>query len=357
MPLACGAHRAFVRERGGPIIAELPWESLAYGRALNDSSDATVSVGPRGLADETCCWALNRVRAWSHELSIWRDDEEVWRGPTGDPAFGRDAVDLEARDLFAWFDRKTLPIPRNLNGVDLGTIFETWAQDALSLDDPGIILRVRTVGETGDRSVGIGEIVFSGDQLRGLGRTALDWTMIVDELFAGSPLLEQPTVPILHDDEWIGPSMRLVGAEMATQVIVVGSSGAAAGDPIIATAGGGDAERATDIEPDPEFGLIQQVFNESEIDDQASADFAAQEILDRLRGDARVLSGRIAPDSALEFDRLIPGLRFRPQVRLACQDLDREMILRSVQVSATSQQDGGEEEQVDVELSSPGVES
>lgn len=329
--LGCGVHRVYIRERGGgDILGEIDYTSLSYSRRLDDMSDGTVTIGADGLSNEACCRALAGVQSWKHELEIYRDDDPVpaWVGPIVEIAWGRSQVSLQARDLFAWFERRVLPFGREFVLTDLGTIFQQYVNDALSGDtSPNINVEVSPVGILGDRFNDPTEFRRAADELRELARSGVDFTMIGRTMQVGGEEVPTSSVGILIDEYFTDVTLTEKGLETATEVIVVGAQDPDIGVPIFGSAGG--------VELD--LGLIQAVHSESSILDENSAAFAAQGRLLMLNPPPSYVEGTLSQDAPIGFSDLIPGAHADLRLRLACKDVDDDFRLQGVGVNASAE--------------------
>lgn len=343
----------FLAERGGqPLLTELRWTSLRYGRRLDQTSDAGVTLGLDALRDEDCCYALSVMRAWEHELVVYRSPgvgepyELAWVGPVGDPTFGEQSVDIPARDLSYWFERRVMPTTRTFTDVDLGTIFEQIVTDALSRDtSPNITVSTSNIGVTGTRSIVATEYPRAADLLSELARTGIDWTMLAREMLAGGEEVPTPSIGTLTDDVLAQRRLVELGTQAASEAIVIGSSGTEANTPIVGVAGGIGAD----------IGLVQTVRTESEIKDAGSAVVAAQGDIELYDPPPFNVDGRLMPETAITFNELVAGARVDARLTFACREISQVMRMLTLDVSAASDPAGGQTEEVTVTLQSLGA--
>lgn len=78
--------------------------AVSWGRTLNAFSEAQVSVAKRALTPE-CCQEVGATEPWIHELTIFRDEEQVWQGPVRRTIETRDDFTIEAVDVLAWLEK------------------------------------------------------------------------------------------------------------------------------------------------------------------------------------------------------------------------------------------------------------
>lgn len=339
--LGCGEYVVRIQDRGGdPVRTELEWQSLSYGRKVDDMSDARVTVGADGLADEECCQALSGLQAWKHEISIWRDGVEAWVGVVGDPEYTADGVTIPARDLFQWMERRNLEHDRTFTGVDLALVFRQYVLDALDRDtSPNITVELYTSGAIGDRSIVALARRRAADELRELARTGVDFTMIGRRMLVGGEELPLSPLPPLTEAVIDDPRLTVRGLDAASEVIVVGSTDENSDIPHSGVA------RAVSSE----IGLVQVTVSESSIKDDDSCESAAQSRVDLLSGTAEFLDVTLLPEATVDFADLIPGTRWPVGVRVACREVAGTFRLAEVRVDA-SVSDQGDTETVRVLL-------
>src|SRR5690606_19038527 len=79
---------------------------------------------PPTPADD-CCNQLSEINPWQHEIHIFRNGELVWCGPIVDMSFdnAQGLATIEAKDLFAWMDRRFIRCTIDMTEADLSMIF------------------------------------------------------------------------------------------------------------------------------------------------------------------------------------------------------------------------------------------
>lgn len=349
MSLGCGEYVAVVQNRGGAsAVGELQWSGLNFGRVLDEISSATISVGADGLANESCCAVLSRIKAWKHELAIYRDGDLSWVGPIGDPSFETAMVTVPARDLAQWFERRSLPTDRTYVDEDLGTIFGQYVTDALSRDtSPNITALVALSGVTGDRTVAASAKRRAADELRELSRSGVDFTMVGRRLYAGGIEIGAPRLAPITTDVADNPSITPRGLAAASEVSVVGARQDGSDEPLVATVGGVSTE----------IGLVEQVYSESSIRDTRSLRQAAQTRYDLLVDVPDFVECNLLPEYDGDFEDLIPGALVDVGLVAACREAVGVYRLVRVAVSAAVGKEGGITEVVRVTLEPPGTEA
>lgn len=344
MALGCGTYRVLVHTRAtlASAVLELPWTALEYGRALDETSTAKVTVsGPTG----DCCDTFAGIGTWSHQLAIYRATgggahARVWSGPVVSREADADGLTLEARDLSAWLDRRFIHDDHLHDGVDLTAIFADYFADAMAPDPvPAFTLEVTPSGAfpDGEREVLGSQHRIAGEELRELARTGVDWTVIDRVMIAGGEEVPTPPIATLLDSHFADvPKVADDGLERANRWVVAGAGGGAEGDEIVgefATAYG-----AT--------GLLEGLASEPAILDAATALEAARSRAERTAGEqAFIEGGRLTADAPVTFATLVPGARLRVALGATCIPVRRVLRLAGVKVSASV-----EGETVDVSL-------
>lgn len=337
-------------------ITEIAWE-----RTLDDYSEARVTFTPTKGSD--CCGKLKPIFnaqgtmiepglwPWAHEIAIHRDGELVWQGPvfsideTVMPNQQTDHIEITARDVIAWLDRRTIhnDIFMNDKYYDLSDIAAAIVRDAFAPDDPGVLehLIVRPSGRKGQHTVRHWE-ARAGDEIRTVAQGGLDFTAIGRSIIIGSPS-QDPTVTtrtLRERDFLAGIEIRIVGAEAATAGIAVGGPPTTT-DPSV---------DPVNIPPnkqyyggiDPYFGLIENWTQSDGVsDDTFLLWIATQKVLD---GNPPPLTLSIPADSGLtptapvSIHHLVPSTYFTVLVAGTCRTLAQYMRLSHVRVDWTAGQ-------------------
>lgn len=323
---------------------------LSWGRVIDDSSDASVTVSIGGDTTTACCQALGDVRSWAHGLQILRDDELVWEGPIVGINYSYDDVTISARDVTAWLDVRTTHsrieyLTEEGNGPqDLSWIASSIMISALGVDDP-CVLRWRWIEPSGvltDFELDPDEEI-AGDAIRELARAGLDYTTLGRRIFVGPDINDifhrDPPYPHLVDEHFTSsPVIDEAGIEAATRWIVHG-------DEVTGTAGG----------IDPFYGLIEQIAREDRIESQSLVNAAARSRVDATNpppvyADLTGGSG-LTPEAPVCINELIPGRLLDLTARRLCREVSQTMRLVAVDVSYP----GGGTEAVNITLAPMGT--
>lgn len=320
--LGQGDYVVLAQLQGGALVDALRWSHLTFGRVLDASSSASVTVPAFSSP------SLGVLDGWSHEIGIRRNGEEVWVGPLQDPKWTQSEVTLPAADVYAWMQRRWLPRDRSYVDADAATIFAELAQDAMSTDPrPGLTIAASYTGVPATRTVLASDLTRAADVLDELARTAVDFTVIGRQLRVGGQEIPEVASFMLTDDVLDQPELESRGVDAATRVGVKG-----AGD-IVAIAGS----------PADGYGLVEQSYSESDIEDQASADAAAGTRYAFLREPPKYLTGVLKPDAPVDFADLVPGARVRAKLATLDRPVDQDFRLYAVDVDVSVSESGIEE--------------
>jgi len=320
-------------------VGELKTTRIFWSRLLDDTSEASISVPVSGTANETCCDILRDVRPVRDELVIYRNERPVWQGPIIQLIYRNDEVRIEAKDLSWWLNHRVPRISRVFTEQDLSTIFETLLEDAIDIDYFGLKYQINVSGILGDREVKRNEYKYFGDHLRELGRTGIDWTIWNRKLYAGGYTVPNATpIASLKSEHFSnGYEVALRGDILCTGAIVKGS---------------GEVSTGVYSIDDPQYGVVDAVWDEPTIKDYNSALVAAKTRWDMLHKpslffrnpkkrdigispdelsstDAAIL----ADDAPVDIQRLIPGATVNLKVAYLCQDVEFAMRLKRISVT------------------------
>jgi hypothetical protein len=341
---------------GGDVLAMLPVSSLAYSRRLDDMGDCTVTVATGDCTDALGV-VLTDVNPWEHELVVWRGTSQVWVGPVNEVRWSTGGVSIRARDLFQWAEHRQLAAGTHLDRTaDLAVIFAEWAVNGFMSTDNSmhVEIRVADCGVSGTREVDNLDYRYTSDELRELARTAVDWTMVGRELWAGGEdfiaditggvhtFWDEFGVPdfaatVTGDDLPVSPTAPFITEHVdapeivkppgVSYVVVRGTATTVDTAQPIGTAGGTNAT----------LGRVDLIESDMSIRDTTSAATAASNRL-ALVGD-ETMTCRWLVDSSVRFHHLIPGVRIPVAVQTGCRLIDEDMLLVSVDVSVQ----GGDE--------------
>lgn len=345
--LGCGEHRVMVAERGASRpLAELDFSGLSYGRVLDDMSVASLAIP----ADAECCGILGSLREWRHELWIYRDDRQVWKGPvTPQPSYAEDGVTVPAKDHFAWFERRAAndPAPSDARtgytrfifyfGLDVSSIFAGVLAKATQRD-PHPRLQVELTPSNivlPEWHVDPTQRPLAADVMRSLARFGADFTIIGDRILIGSPEVPANELTYLTSDVVSGVSVTPLPT--ASEVTITGSNTDTAGQPLVATVGYGgsstDPWGAGWLPIDPLIGLVVESDNASDLTSQEAVNLAAQTRYDFYRGEPVSATFALDAQAPVTFDQLIPGAKVRLDIDATCRRLSDVYRLTRVEVN------------------------
>lgn len=326
--LGQGTYEAVAQMRGGsPLVDYLRVSSLSFSRRLDEVSAASLQCASGSS------FAFATIDAWSHEISVLRNGEEAWVGPIVSVDWEPDFVSIQANDLVFWLERRLLEVDHNFVNVDAGTIFAVLVGDAFARDaSPNVSVGASSTGIMASRKIVGAEERRAADVLRELARTAVDFTAIGRSVRCGAQEVPATAAFFLTDSTLLSPKLSSNGTDAATEVVVLGSN--VKNKTVTGRAGG----------TSPDFGLVQQQYSESTIEDNVSAAAAALSRWQFLRVPPLTLTGILAPEAPVDFADLVPGAR----VRCELVGLDREVAddfrLAQVDVNVRPSDQGLQEE-------------
>ncbi|WP_019061681.1 hypothetical protein [Streptomyces prunicolor] len=319
--LGCAAeYAAYIADRGGAILTQAQViTKVDWSRVLNDASTASLTIEP----DVDCCGVLGDMRAMRHWVHIYRNGSYVWGGQILIPKWGAGTVQISAADIVSVLNRRTPHESTTFTNTDLTDIAQWLIEDGFAPDDPGhsvtVLAQSGVIGSR-DYQENIGQ---TGDYLRNLAETGLDFTAV------GETLLLMPddwsaSVGLITDvDLPDGLSVEEDGTAMATKWAVYGDTGSG----IVGVAGG----------VHPYYGLIERSIQDTSIKDQVSADAAAQSRLNAsLPVPVYIDSSEVtlSPDTGVDIARLVPGWCVDVATTATCRNISQRMKITGVSVSA-----------------------
>lgn len=348
--LGCGVYEAAIYERGGQrIVGYVPWSSLDWERLLDDTSSASLSLtGVSGYGPE-CCDVFGVAMPWEHELHVFRDTRRCWSGPIVRMEVDSDTVELEARDLSAWWDKRRIHRNHNFSGhpysdpvggefVDLSTMFEIYALDAMAPDNsPGLCVDVTPTGTLAERNVLASQHVRAGQILRELARAGIDWTLVDRLVVAGGLVLSVDPLPTLTDDHFREPPRIIIdGLKQENDAGVRGAGVGKRGDTLWASSRDGDSIGRC--------GLLEGDTTESGLEDIQLVRLAAQSRRDALKDAVATIEQGVLDDGiGVRIEDLIPGALAPVRLNRTCKLVSGTYRLARVSVSAVASSEGGSE--------------
>lgn len=342
-PLGCGEYTVQISTRcGSRTVCDLTknTENLEWGRAMDATSETKFRVSLSGDTGAVCCSCLGDARTWINSVNVYRDGNLVWFGPLFNIRYRSDYVEIVARDITAWWDKRAIHNTHVFVDATLREIIETLMRDALSEDDPcGLIDRVH-YGDALD-NIRIDLTVdayegYLGDVMRDLAKSYIDYTAIGSAVFIDAPLKWGPFTTLTDEHFQSELEVEERGVEAATRQITSGGD-----DGIVGIAGG----------LDPFYGLLEEIVSEDSIDTVKDARLASQ---NRLIGSnpaplyLNIPQGaKLSPKAPTCIEQLVPGTNFKVVLRDVCRPIQMTGVLTALSVKV----DGDEE--VGLTLSPP----
>lgn len=336
--LGCGEYRVLITDRcGGNQVCDLTDQlvGLSWGRLLDETSEATVTIGVGGNDIAECCGCLGEARTWIRSLAIYRDGSLVWFGPITNLLYKREFVVVTARDVSAWLDKRVLHVTQNFVGTRLRDAVLALMTDWLSPDDPCGLLGSLSLG-AGLNAVTLTRVMnrldgSAGDMFRDLARNFLDFTVLGNQIIVDRDLTYGPFLGLTDEDFQVELEVEERGLEAATQWWVTGNSGAAVG-----TAGG----------EDPYYGLLESIAAEDSVMTDSEATTSAEGHLDATNPAPLYVNipdgAKLSPDAPLCIENLVPGALINVNLRSICRPMLYQGRLTAVKVDYTGGEKGDE---------------
>lgn len=351
--LGCGQPAAFISFRCSTTVCHLPLEhitDLRWDRRLNEISQAEVTVALVGDATAACCACLAEVEPWCHELHIWRDGKEQWVGPIQQIVYSYEDVRIVAKDVLAWTEVTVPPGDIDYTANPLGYDLVEIAEDIVTLSyvDNDFACELNYIHAVTDPTNLFGNRFFQGftgtafEYLDALAETGLYYTTIGRTIFLAAPLSAAPInltrLALLTDEHILGNITVTKDGDLQGNRFYVHWDGDLGvpeiSDPVEEYCSG-PVERLRDGD-----GLVTQ----TDAEDAANSYAQNQNIAPRL---LEIPAGsRLAPETPVIIDELIPGAQFDVSLTRLCVNLVRSFKLTKVSVEYNQD---GEEIKIDLE--------
>lgn len=344
--LGCGPTRVIFTNRcGNQIVCDVTesMTALTYGRTLDDTSQAQVTLSVGGDAKNACCDCVGDLRTWLHSMIIYRDGEIVWGpGPVTNLLYKRDTVVVTAQDVSAWMGARVIHNNYTFTNALVSDVVRTLMTDALAPDDPcdligRMIITPSTDTQRIDRQVTAG-VGWLGDVIRDLARTVMDFTVVGNAFIFDHQIVYGPYSRLTDEDFLTDIEVEERGSEAGTKWYVNGTG-------VQGVAGG----------TDPYLGLIEQQATEDSVTTVAHANEAATGHLEASNPAPVYVNipdgAQLSSNAAVCFSQLVPGTLIDVLLRNTCRPVLERVRLTAVKVSLSA----GGAEQVGVSLAPLGT--
>ena len=332
--LGCAtSYDVFLAERGaGALLMPLPFTEIEWGRDVDSTSTASVSVsGVQGDAWVDCCAQLAECDPWEVELAIFRDRSRVWAGPVTSMPWSDDGetVTVNASDLSAWLYRRKFHRDHDDDDNDVCDVVWHYVNDALSVDDSmGLVVRKLNVGEGITRYLVHAEEKMVGPEIDELAKTMVDWCVIDREMLVADGEIPTGRRVTLTDSHFTDVSPDVDGDNLVTRQTYTGRGTGADGPAIVAEVVDSDAE--------VRYGVHEHVASDDDISRERQAERAAQSRIDLYGSPVVSFSGgEIDPEFPLTVDELVPGITFDVAITETCRQIVGRYRLKSVRANVT----------------------
>jgi hypothetical protein len=329
-------YEVYAADRGGyPLLGRLtPLSQLRWERTRDEMSGATVDILK---PDQTCMTILQTLRAARHEVVVFRNGERVWEGPITRIEYGKEYVQIDAKDVLWYasrtalnpgFDHRTaianaitvlsdvledcygtaLSDPRGLN-------VGKWLTPVYGDDDPKTARFQPAYSQT------VYEMMESFAEDSGV-----DYVVVGRRILWFDTHLRGHVLPPMSDKHFLaGLIVTEYGSEMATRVIMTDGQGSA-------------SIEVAPTEWTNYYGLMDKVITTTNEDTQGQA----VEVTEREGGRypaplrVRVPDGTgLSPDAPVTIQQLIPGAAIPLRSEGTCRDVEGWQKLDAIQVSWT----------------------
>lgn len=298
------AYRVTILKNNKPLsLAGARLQSIAYSRVLDDVSVATVeyiNTGPE------CCGQIGAADHFNCDLVIAVPnqsgqgfDEVVWRGPINKASYYKGRTIINACDVLKWAQKRVVSTDLNYVNTDVVDIgIGLWNNSVANADAPIYSIVRYASGVLESRKVEANSYRYAWNVIQEMLQTGLDVTTFGSQIIFGVPPFN---VINLTDNDVQGDN------------VYVEKDGDAFADRVIVTA---SRDIVGIYPPGPRTGsngypLIEVVINDSQLQDQISADNAAKARYDFGRTGVRRVRAEgglvLLPDAKLDVKRVIAG--------------------------------------------------
>lgn len=325
--LGTGEWTAEFRTRGGAsTVGYAPISGLSASplRVLDQTSTATITL-PTPSPSSTLARVLLQLRPWEHELHLYRDDGLEWLGPLVDPmTFGGESISLTALDLSGWLDRR-ISTDRQWRDTDLAIVARELIEDAMGRDtSPNIDVEAYAALTHGELDVIGDNLPRAMDALRDLAGRGLDFTVINRTLrIGGQNGFGAPDLGVWDTRAFGDLTASFRGSAYGSEWHVLGQADSTG---TMAHGEYGGVGQST--------GLVQQVFQDDSILDDAGARLAAE--ANWRFGAARqpyVESAPLSPQAPVAFSDLIPSATVEVRATAGIMPVEGSFRITQVDVS------------------------
>lgn len=142
-----GSDPATAYTEQAPILRELKWSKLQWGRVTSDVSTSTVTV-PWDDSGGNC--QPGDLQGWDRVISIYRNGDLQWQGPiVGWTTDANGGLDIAAHDLFAWTKKRLIAADYSAAELDAMSLWDALVLDVLTASSetvPWTLIRPTSVG-------------------------------------------------------------------------------------------------------------------------------------------------------------------------------------------------------------------
>lgn len=339
MGFNCPTHTAMVFDRGGVTRLGVidPLSSVSWQRVRDDISFGNVVTTQPTMQ---CLALLEQVEPNRHELVIFRGTERVWEGPITLIQYGRDRVQIEARDVMHYAYRTVLRAAYNNAYPNVVTTTQR-AVNVLTgelarkeaLDPPiNVLAHLIALHDPNDsrtsRSTAPSESTVFEDIDSMAAKAGLDYTVVGRAIIVNNTHTPLGLTPQVTEDDFIGEvQVTAYGMEHATKAWVNDGQGN------IGYAG---------VDVDPFYGeweILDSAYDEEKGTDAPTVSELFSQARRNLDGRNPVPlkvrvpdNSRLNPKGTLSISDLVPGVRIPLRATLTARVVNQMQKLDQVQV-------------------------
>lgn len=340
--LGIGYYQVGVFSRGGEhLMTMLPRVTgLEYGRALDDTSAATVSC----ISEE---WA-DLIHPWQHEVHIFRNRDRAWLGPVRDKTYDPETgeIKIDARDLFTWMDFRSSHEEIDMVEADVADVFAALVAAAMKPDpSPNLLVSTEKAKSTMDFYYDPESPKHAANDLRSIAEAGVDYTVVNRTLYIRGEYLDMAPIATLLRSHLAKMPLVQESGEMATQLYLTGTGGELHAHP--------DSPLSPDQWALHPYGLLEQITDADKLfdsDDVSAIEKAGRSRYELMKEPRLFLNDLQLDKSApVTMEGLIPGRRIDVRMQVGGVPIISTYRLQTLKVNVE-----GTTETVTLEVTSLG---
>jgi len=343
VPFNCETHTAMVYDRGGFTRLGVidPLTAVSWERVRDDISFGRITTTQPTMQ---CLRLLEQIEPNRHELVIFRGTERVWEGPITLIVYGRDTVEIEARDVMHYAYRTVMRVGYN-NAYPNVTTTTQRAVNVLTgelarkeaLDPPiNVLPHLVAVHSANDsrtsRNTAPSQSTVFEDVDSMAAKAGLDYTVV------------GRSIVLFNVHTNIGQTAQVTEADFIGDVIVTAYGMEHATKAWVNDGQGNIGYAGVDVDPYyGEWEILDSAYDEEKGSDAPTLDELFSQAARNIAGrnpvplTVRVPEGsRLNPNGALSIADLVPGVHIPLRATLTARVVNQMQRLNKVQVTEDS---------------------